>query len=172
MTRISLTGIQTWRKWPLACLVILGLFLLVWMVIFFANKSAISKLEKAHREEIRQQIMDKGKLLTASFRQTDSAILSKKGQLLAQGYFSEIMKDKDIVFITVLDKKGIVRATSDLRFTREPVQKIPDLGGKILSRPGSSGADIEFYGPINDADGKQIGAVLVGVNYGANREKK
>ena len=112
------------RKWPLGWLIFIGLLIIGWLISFFMTSSAMNSQRKVYRKEIRQQIMEKGKLIAASFRQTDSAILSENGQQLAQGYFSEIMQDENIVFITVLDRNGVVRATSDLRFFARTNSKI------------------------------------------------
>lgn len=160
------------RKWPVAWLVIIALLLIGWMTTFFMGKSAISKLEKSHNTMERQQIMAKGTMLAASLKHTDPVILANDGQNYAQSFFSEIMQDMDIVFIAVLDNNGEVHATSDIRLKRQAVRKVSDMGNKVISSKGSSGADREFVGALNNAYGKQIGAVLVGVSYSKDAKKK
>lgn len=159
------------RKWPIGWLIITVLLLIGWMITIFTGKAANRNLAKSYHEIERRQIEEKGRMLAASFRQSDPAILSEKGQRFAEGYFSEIMDDYDILFIIVLDNSGQVRATSETRFL-DTTKKLPELGGKVISRLGKNDAYLEFLGPINNTEGKQIGAVLVGMNYFKDDEEK
>ncbi len=155
------------RKLPLAWLILTGILLLLLYITYFVGKARVSSTEARYKSALMESATRKGDAVAASIRLINPQLLSDDGQRAAQAYFAGIMKDPDIAYLVILDQQGQVRATSDLRFLREPAQPVSDLGGKTRGRTPADGANTEMMGPITDIDGKQIGAVRVGISYQA-----
>ena len=153
------------RKYPVAWLVISGVLLLLWIITFIVGKTTISSTESRYQSLLKEQIDRKGEVVASVFSLAHPSLLSEEGQRIAQKYFTEIMKDEDILYLTLLNNNGEVCATSDLRFTRDKAETLPDFAGKTISRPAPDGVNVEYYGPIHDTNGMQVGAVRVGVSY-------
>jgi hypothetical protein len=131
-----------------------------------ANKQhalAVQQLQQQQSAQLETTIRKKGESIARTLQMVNPLLLTDQGQKLALDYFTNLLEDPNIEFIALYDANGTICATSNLRLDKVVVP--PGLGSDVSSQKGQFGADIQFFGPITNSSGRQVGAALIGMTF-------
>lgn len=178
----SATPERTRRRLPVAWLVLTGILVLLNLITLGVGKfkegrallamrklqdrhaAAVQQLQQQQAEQKKALIKQQGESIAHSFQMINPLLLTDRGQAKALGFFASLgSSNNHIKYIVLYDANGAMCATTNLFLGNVAIPA--GMTDEVISKKGVGDADVHFFGPITDSNGRRVGTVLVGMSF-------
>ena len=140
---------------------------IVALALLIASVFVSRSVERNARENLGNKAMDISRIVALSPVVIEGLELNKHSGLM-QEYTNAIRTAADVEFVVVFDMSGIRKShPNEARIGKHLVggDELPSLQGKeyISMAQGTLGSSLRAFTPVRTKDGRQVGAVVVGI---------